>query len=160
MLDDKTFENSSNDSDFNADLYLNNKEDNGDNVVVLQTLNLREENRDMLSFINKAIKLMLAIATNMSYVVENNIRKEESKDGKLTHVGLEHVYMFVACVVLCLLVASCSQEHLKVNALDLWIHALEQGEQRSSRARAMIFTFYLYKDINLPMKDQGPTFLI
>nr|GEV58153.1 hypothetical protein [Tanacetum cinerariifolium] len=41
---------------------------------------LMEENRDMLSSVNKAIKLMLAIATNMSCVTENDIRKEESKD--------------------------------------------------------------------------------
>ncbi|GJV28749.1 hypothetical protein Tco_1385197 [Tanacetum coccineum] len=41
---------------------------------------LREENRDMFSSINEAIKLMLAVATNMSCVVENNIGKEESKD--------------------------------------------------------------------------------
>nr|GEY57263.1 hypothetical protein CTI12_AA533620 [Tanacetum cinerariifolium] len=41
---------------------------------------LREENRDMFSYINEAIKLMLAVATNMSCVVENNIRKEGSKD--------------------------------------------------------------------------------
>ncbi|GJZ55604.1 hypothetical protein Tco_0610797 [Tanacetum coccineum] len=41
---------------------------------------LREENRDMLSSINEATKLMLVVATNMSCVVKNNIRKEESKD--------------------------------------------------------------------------------
>ncbi|GJT65524.1 hypothetical protein Tco_1017004 [Tanacetum coccineum] len=41
---------------------------------------LREENRDMFLSINDAIKLMLAVATNMSCVVENDIRKEGSKD--------------------------------------------------------------------------------
>ncbi|GJU35740.1 hypothetical protein Tco_1184094 [Tanacetum coccineum] len=34
-------------------------------------------------------------------------------NGKLTHVGLEHVYMYIACGVLYLFVASCSQEHLE-----------------------------------------------
>ncbi|GJW53475.1 hypothetical protein Tco_0097560 [Tanacetum coccineum] len=34
-------------------------------------------------------------------------------NSKLIHVGLKHVYMVVACVVLCLLVASFSQEHLE-----------------------------------------------
>ncbi|GJY99217.1 hypothetical protein Tco_0516647 [Tanacetum coccineum] len=33
-----------------------------------------------------------------------------------------------ACVVLCLLVANCSQEHFECNALDPWITALEQEE--------------------------------
>nr|GEU52863.1 hypothetical protein CTI12_AA142300, chloroplastic [Tanacetum cinerariifolium] len=138
MLDDKAFESLSNDSDFDADLYLNDEEDNGKNVVIPQTpseeirtriynimippplirgiredkiwdkirnlvsLNhiergysiccentintinsikdLKEENMDMLSSINKAIKLMLAVATNMSCVVENKTGKEESKD--------------------------------------------------------------------------------
>ncbi|GJT70004.1 hypothetical protein Tco_1029290 [Tanacetum coccineum] len=41
---------------------------------------LREENRDMFSSINEAIKLMLDVATNMSCVVENDIGKEGSKD--------------------------------------------------------------------------------
>ncbi|GJX17239.1 hypothetical protein Tco_0218071 [Tanacetum coccineum] len=50
-------------------------------------------------------------------------------NGKLTHVGLAQVYMFVACVVLCLLVARCSQEYLKGDTLNPWIIALEQGEQ-------------------------------
>ncbi|GJW83320.1 retrotransposon protein [Tanacetum coccineum] len=49
-------------------------------------------------------------------------------NGMLTHDGLEHAYMFVACVVLCLLVARCSQEHIEVDALDPWILALKQGE--------------------------------
>nr|GEY42241.1 hypothetical protein [Tanacetum cinerariifolium] len=136
VLDNKALEDSSNDSNFDADLY--NEEDNVNNVVILQTpseevrtriyyirihpslirgidevriwdnienppsLNytrrsysicfentinminsikdLKEENRDIPSSIYKAIKLMLAIATNMSCVVENDIKKEESKD--------------------------------------------------------------------------------
>nr|GEV19928.1 hypothetical protein [Tanacetum cinerariifolium] len=41
---------------------------------------LREENIDMFSSVNEAIKLMLAVATNMSCVIENDIRKEGSKD--------------------------------------------------------------------------------
>ncbi|GJR25057.1 hypothetical protein Tco_0973584 [Tanacetum coccineum] len=36
---------------------------------------LREENRNMLSSINEAIKLMLAITTNMSIVIKNIIEK-------------------------------------------------------------------------------------
>ncbi|GJR06030.1 hypothetical protein Tco_0529014 [Tanacetum coccineum] len=99
VLDNETFENSSNESDFDANDYLNDDEDN---VVVPQTPNeevfgnsiyceniinminsikdLREENRDMFSSINETIKLMLAVATNMSCVIENDIKKEESKD--------------------------------------------------------------------------------
>ncbi|GJV93497.1 hypothetical protein Tco_1541310 [Tanacetum coccineum] len=144
VLDDKAFEDSSNDLDFDVDLYLNDEEDNGNNVIVPQTTNLREENRDMFSSINEVIKLMLAMATNMSCVVKNDVGKEESKDnlkecdtlkvldmaipdGKLTDVGLEDVYMFVACIVLCLLIAKCSKDHLEGDALDLWIPALEQG---------------------------------
>ncbi|GJY17882.1 hypothetical protein Tco_0389373 [Tanacetum coccineum] len=46
VLDGKDFENSSNDSDFDADLYLNNEENNGDNVVVPQTPS--EEMRTMI----------------------------------------------------------------------------------------------------------------
>ncbi|GJZ51118.1 retrovirus-related pol polyprotein from transposon TNT 1-94 [Tanacetum coccineum] len=40
------------------------------------------------------------------------IGSQKYPNGKLIHVGLEHEYMF-AYVVLCLLVASCSQEHFK-----------------------------------------------
>ncbi|GKB22873.1 retrotransposon protein [Tanacetum coccineum] len=138
VLDDKVLEDSSSDSEFDVDLYLNNEEDNVNDVVILQTpskevrtriyntgippylirgiwevriwdkignplspnyighgysiccentinminliKDLREENRDMISSINEAIKLMLAITTNMSCVVENDIGKEESKD--------------------------------------------------------------------------------
>ncbi|GJR54861.1 hypothetical protein Tco_1405382 [Tanacetum coccineum] len=56
-----------------------------------------------------------------------SLKEARVSNGKLTHVGLAHVYMFVACIVLCLLVASCSQEHLEGNALEPWIPALEQG---------------------------------
>ncbi|GJZ91032.1 hypothetical protein Tco_0662959 [Tanacetum coccineum] len=89
VLDDKAFE----DSNFDVDLYLNAEEANGDNVVVPQTPNeeniinminstkdLREENRNMFSSINEAIKLMLAVATNMNCVVENDFGKEELKN--------------------------------------------------------------------------------
>ncbi|GJS35290.1 hypothetical protein Tco_0533672 [Tanacetum coccineum] len=41
---------------------------------------LSEENRIMISSINEAIKLMLAITTNMSRVIKNIIEKQESKD--------------------------------------------------------------------------------
>nr|GEW63988.1 hypothetical protein [Tanacetum cinerariifolium] len=37
LLDDKAFEDSSNDSDFDVDLYLNDEEENRDNVVVSKT---------------------------------------------------------------------------------------------------------------------------
>nr|GEW08534.1 hypothetical protein [Tanacetum cinerariifolium] len=80
VLDDKAFEDSGNDSDFDVDLYFNDEEDNDDNVVVPQTPNLREENRDMFSSINEAIKLMLVVATKMSCVIKNDVGKEESKD--------------------------------------------------------------------------------
>ncbi|GJZ07041.1 hypothetical protein Tco_0540834 [Tanacetum coccineum] len=39
-----------------------------------------EENMNMLSSINEAIKLMLAITTNTSRVIENIIENQESKD--------------------------------------------------------------------------------
>ncbi|GKE86003.1 hypothetical protein Tco_1559745, partial [Tanacetum coccineum] len=109
VLDDKVFEDSINDSDFDVDLYLNDEEDNGigedriwdkignprspnhiehgysiccENIInmINSIKDLREENRDMLSSINEAIKLMLAVTTNMSFVVENEVGKEESKD--------------------------------------------------------------------------------
>ncbi|GKC51473.1 hypothetical protein Tco_1074218 [Tanacetum coccineum] len=41
---------------------------------------LREENKNMLSSINKAIKLMLAITTKMCGVIEEISNKLESKD--------------------------------------------------------------------------------
>ncbi|GJQ99200.1 hypothetical protein Tco_0522185 [Tanacetum coccineum] len=37
VLDDKVLKDSSSDSDFNADLYLNNEEDNVNDVVIPQT---------------------------------------------------------------------------------------------------------------------------
>ncbi|GJW68043.1 hypothetical protein Tco_0122467 [Tanacetum coccineum] len=52
-------------------------------------------------------------------------------NGKLTHVGLERMYMFV----LCLLVASCSQEHFKGNALDPRIPALGEKESKEQDAK-------------------------
>ncbi|GKC19786.1 hypothetical protein Tco_1021936 [Tanacetum coccineum] len=134
MLNNKAFEDSCNDSDFDEDCY--HIEDNGVDVVIPQTSSeevstrihnirthpspiegsredracdkignpispnhirhsysicyentmnminsikdLREENKNMFSSINEAIKLMLAITINMSRVIENNIRKEES----------------------------------------------------------------------------------
>ncbi|GJV03135.1 hypothetical protein Tco_1336704 [Tanacetum coccineum] len=138
VLDDKTSENSSSDPNFDADLYLNNEEDNVDDVFIPQTpseevrtriyntgipyslirgigevriwdkignplspnyigdgysiyckntinviksiKDLKEENKDMISSINEAIKLMLAITTNMSCVIKNDIGMEESND--------------------------------------------------------------------------------
>nr|GEX04136.1 hypothetical protein [Tanacetum cinerariifolium] len=65
---------------------------------------LSEENRNMLSSINEAIKPMLAITTNMSRIIKNITEKQESKD-----------YIIVA------------KNTFKGNALDPWIHALEQG---------------------------------
>ncbi|GJZ18720.1 hypothetical protein Tco_0554843 [Tanacetum coccineum] len=53
-----------------------------------------------------------------------------------------------------------SQKHLEGNALDPWILALKQGEQRSRGARLKISTFYLDKDIYLQVKYQDPAFLI
>nr|GFA96562.1 hypothetical protein [Tanacetum cinerariifolium] len=67
MFDDKAFKDLSNDFKFDVDLYLNDEEDNGDNVVVPQTP-------------SEGIKLMLAVATNMSCDDENDIRKDKSKD--------------------------------------------------------------------------------
>ncbi|GKD89056.1 hypothetical protein Tco_1364563 [Tanacetum coccineum] len=80
VLDDKAIEDSSSDSNFDKDLYHNNEKDIVNDVIIPQTPNLREDNKDVLSSINEAIKLMLAITTNMSYVVKNDIGKEESKD--------------------------------------------------------------------------------
>ncbi|GKB92574.1 hypothetical protein Tco_0964846 [Tanacetum coccineum] len=123
-----------NDSHSNEELYLNDKEDDSDSMVIPQTLSeeirtrinnarvpppltrgirdnkiwdkirnplspnhierdysicckntidminsikdLREENMDMFSLLNEAIKLMLVVATNISCVIENNIGKE------------------------------------------------------------------------------------
>ncbi|GJZ89817.1 hypothetical protein Tco_0661744 [Tanacetum coccineum] len=136
VLNNKAFEDSSSDSDFDEDWYQ--IEDNGVDVVIPQTSSqevstrihntkihpsltegsredrtcdkignplspnhirhdysiccenpmnminsiedLREENKNMISSINEAIKLILAITINMSRVIKNYIRKEESQD--------------------------------------------------------------------------------
>ncbi|GKC64306.1 retrovirus-related pol polyprotein from transposon TNT 1-94 [Tanacetum coccineum] len=56
--------------------------------------------------------------------------------------------------------ARCSQEHLEGDALDPWIPTLEQGKQRSRGSIYNDIYSLFYKDINLPMKDQDPAFLI
>ncbi|GKA67364.1 hypothetical protein Tco_0767172 [Tanacetum coccineum] len=48
--------------------------------MVNSIIDLKEENRNMLSSINEAIKLMLAITTNMCGVIEEISKKLESKD--------------------------------------------------------------------------------
>ncbi|GJZ92367.1 hypothetical protein Tco_0664432 [Tanacetum coccineum] len=91
----------------------------------------RMESREMLFYIHHSLKMLLDIISKMNRKLEdeNVKRNDKGKDkipnGKLTHIVLEHAYMFVACVVLCLLVASCSQEHLEGDALDPWIPSLE-----------------------------------
>ncbi|GJQ93341.1 hypothetical protein Tco_0004480 [Tanacetum coccineum] len=135
VLDNQIFETSSNDSHLsNVEMYLNDEEDDGDSIVILQTpseeiktrinntrclplllketgedkiwekirnplspnhiergysiccdniidminsiKDYREENRAMFISISDAMKLMLAVATNMRYVVENYIGNE------------------------------------------------------------------------------------
>ncbi|GJQ97559.1 hypothetical protein Tco_0008698 [Tanacetum coccineum] len=50
-------------------------------INMINSINdLREENRNMLSSINEAINLMLAVTTNMSRVIEDIYEKLESKD--------------------------------------------------------------------------------
>ncbi|GJV63010.1 hypothetical protein Tco_1473838 [Tanacetum coccineum] len=88
---------------------------------------VRMESREMLLSIHHSLKMLLDIVSKLNMKLED----EKSTNGELTHVGLEHAYMFIACVVLCMLVSRCSQEHLKGDALDPWIPALEQGEQQS-----------------------------
>ncbi|GJZ75966.1 hypothetical protein Tco_0640431 [Tanacetum coccineum] len=88
--------------------------------------------RDALVY-SRSLKMLLDIISKMTRKLEdekikrNDKGKEKFPNGKLTHVGLEHVYVFVSCVVLCLLIASRSQEHLEGNPLEAWISALEQG---------------------------------
>ncbi|GJT89351.1 hypothetical protein Tco_1071068 [Tanacetum coccineum] len=48
--------------------------------TIISIKDLSEENMNMLSSINEAIKLTLAITTNMSRVIENIIEKQESSD--------------------------------------------------------------------------------
>nr|GEW16079.1 hypothetical protein [Tanacetum cinerariifolium] len=88
VLDDKAFEDSSNESDFGVDLYLNDEEDNGDNIILPQTPS-EEKNKYMFSSINEAIKLMLAVATYMGCVFENDTEKEESKENLKEQEHLE-----------------------------------------------------------------------
>ncbi|GKD64217.1 hypothetical protein Tco_1306325 [Tanacetum coccineum] len=64
-----------------------NLTENGNSIYCENIINmvnsikdLREENKNMLSSINKAIKLMLAITTNMCGVIEEISNKLESKD--------------------------------------------------------------------------------
>ncbi|GJW15853.1 hypothetical protein Tco_0019986 [Tanacetum coccineum] len=83
----------------------------------------RMESREMLLSIHHRLKMLLDIISKMNKKLED----KKSPNGKLTHYGLAHVYMFVACIFLCLLVARCSQEHLEGDSLDPWIPALEQG---------------------------------
>ncbi|GKD41449.1 hypothetical protein Tco_1261656 [Tanacetum coccineum] len=94
VLDGKALEDSSNCSNFDLDLYLNDEEDNGDNVVVLQT----------------------------SSEIPN--------------------------------------EHLDGDALDPWIPALEQGDERSRGSKYNGIYSLFYKYINLPLKGKDTTFLI
>ncbi|GJY98318.1 hypothetical protein Tco_0515228 [Tanacetum coccineum] len=123
----------------------------------------RMKSREMLLSFHHSIKMLLDIISKMNKNLEdekikmNDKGKEKFPNGKLTNVGLQNVYMFVACVVLYLLVASCSQERLKGNALDLWVERRGGSQSRRSSGRnndprgthAKISTFYLYKDINL-----------
>ncbi|GKA41139.1 hypothetical protein Tco_0733732 [Tanacetum coccineum] len=118
VLDGKALEDLSNCSDFDHDLYLNDEEDNGDNVVVLQT---------------STIKPMLVVATNMSCVIENDIGKEESKDNLK------------------------DQEHLDGDALDPWIPALLQGEERSRGSSIMASILEFYKDITHSIESKATT---
>ncbi|GJU98019.1 retrovirus-related pol polyprotein from transposon TNT 1-94 [Tanacetum coccineum] len=75
---------------------------------------------DGLEF-NKDPILFARIITTLVEFIKNEHPEDSSRisevddipNGKLTHVGLGHVYMLVARVVLCLLVASYSQEHLE-----------------------------------------------
>ncbi|GJY22833.1 hypothetical protein Tco_0396491 [Tanacetum coccineum] len=90
VLNNQIFETLSNDSHASSvEMYLNDEEDDGDSMVIPQTPsedirikidNTRDENRVMFMSINEAIKLMLAVATSMSRIVENDIGKEGSKD--------------------------------------------------------------------------------
>ncbi|GJV05174.1 hypothetical protein Tco_1338743 [Tanacetum coccineum] len=52
---------------------------------------LREENRDMFSSINEAIKFMLAVATSMSCVIKNDIGKEGLKDNLKNYKFFESI---------------------------------------------------------------------
>ncbi|GKE12903.1 hypothetical protein Tco_1416454 [Tanacetum coccineum] len=71
VLENHMFEISSNESRFDSDDHLNDEEANNE---------MWEENNHMLYSINEAIKLMLAITTNMSRVIEDIGVKLESKD--------------------------------------------------------------------------------
>nr|GEW39792.1 hypothetical protein [Tanacetum cinerariifolium] len=87
------FEILSDEFDFEANAHPYDEEVNNDNVVIPQSPNeeeniinminsikdLSEENMNMLSSINEAIKLMLAITTNRNRVIKNIIEKQESK---------------------------------------------------------------------------------
>ncbi|GJV49503.1 hypothetical protein Tco_1439715 [Tanacetum coccineum] len=75
---------------------------------------LSEENMNMLSSINEAIKLMLTITTNISYVIENIIEKQDSKD------NLKEYDTLKICDI-------GTKNTLEGNALDPWIPALKQG---------------------------------
>ncbi|GKA53923.1 hypothetical protein Tco_0752872 [Tanacetum coccineum] len=77
VLDNEMFEISINESDFDANAHPNDEEVNN---TINSIKDLREENRNMLSYINEAIKLMLAITTNMSRVIEDISKKLGSKD--------------------------------------------------------------------------------
>nr|GEW26459.1 hypothetical protein [Tanacetum cinerariifolium] len=90
VIDNQIFNISSDESYASSvKMYLNDEEDDGDSMAIPQTLSEeirtkidntrkdhREEDKAMFMSVNKVIKLMLSIATNMSSVVENEIGKE------------------------------------------------------------------------------------
>ncbi|GJV48972.1 hypothetical protein Tco_1439184 [Tanacetum coccineum] len=72
------------------------------------------ESKDILLSIHHSLKMLLDIISNMNRKVEDEkMQMNDKGKGKLTHDGLEHAYIFAAYIALCLLVASCSQEHLE-----------------------------------------------
>ncbi|GJV98397.1 reverse transcriptase domain-containing protein [Tanacetum coccineum] len=93
VLDDKAFEDSSNDSDFDLESYINDGEDNGDNVVVPQTLIIME----YLVKISKKARILelkrrhLKILTLTSYTPLKKEKEEAQQKRFLENLKQLHI---------------------------------------------------------------------
>ncbi|GJU61949.1 hypothetical protein Tco_1243784 [Tanacetum coccineum] len=88
------------------------------------------------------------------------IMKEEEPNDEWINPTSDDNIILGNYVKKCLSDGLICQEILEGNAFDPWIPTLEQGEQRSMESMYNGIYSFFYKDINLPIKDQDPAFLI
>nr|GEV70265.1 hypothetical protein [Tanacetum cinerariifolium] len=104
----------SNESEFDANAHHNDEEVNNDNVVISQSHNEEGRKHEYALLINEEMKLMLAVTTNMSRVIKNIIKKQESKDNLKEYDSLK-------------ICDNGTKNTFEGNAFDPWIPALKQG---------------------------------